>query len=85
MTAQVSLGDLEPSDYERENTSVIGIGARVYGESDDLDSVWGYGFMDMSWERAALDFALDIGAFETARAEMRERAECAARDIVTVD
>src|SRR4051812_25039172 len=37
-------GDIEPTDYERENLSVIGCAARVAGDDDDLDAVWGYAF-----------------------------------------
>lgn len=77
-------GDIEPSDYERANLSVIGCAARVAGDDDDLDAVWGYGFIDRDWEREAVSFALECGFFERARLELAERAEWAARDTITV-
>lgn len=76
-------GDLEPSDYERENLQVIGVAARADGE--DLDSVWGYGFIDSDWEREAVSCALECGFFDRSRRELSERAEWAARDVQTID
>jgi hypothetical protein len=82
-------GDIEPSDDERERLQVIGCAARIAGEPDDLDAVWGYGYLDdgsyLQWQREAVSFALGCGFFDTARRELAERAEWAARDVLTVD
>lgn len=76
-------GDCEPTEYERENLQVIGVAARAHGE--DLDSIWGYGFIDGSAEREAISCALECGMFDASRREMTERAYWAARDIPTID
>jgi hypothetical protein len=78
-------GDIEPTEYERNNLSVIGCAARVAGDDHDLDAVWGYGFIAGDWEREAVSFALECGFFERARLELAERAEWAARDTLTVE
>jgi hypothetical protein len=76
-------GDCEPTEYERANLSVIGVAARANGE--DLDSIWGYGFIDGTAEREAISCALGCGMFDASRLEMSERAHWAARDVPTVD
>jgi hypothetical protein len=78
-------GDIEPTDHERENISVIGCAARVAGDDDDLEAVWGYAFTGGDWEREAVSFAVECGFFERARLELAERAEWAARDTITVE
>jgi hypothetical protein len=74
-------GDLEPTEFERENLSVIGVAARAHGE--DLDSVWGYGFIDGCAEREAISCALECGMFDASRLELSERAYWDARGVPT--
>lgn len=77
-------GDVEPTDDERGKLEVIGLGVRVTGEDDDLDACWGYGYLHGDWERAAVEFACDMGYPATVERELANRADAAARDIVTI-
>lgn len=76
-------GDLEPSEYERENLCVIGVAARANGE--DIDAIWGYGFIDGCVEREAISCALQYGMFDASRLELSERTYWEARDVPTED
>lgn len=82
-------GDIDPTDDERDATDVIGVSVRLVGDdpSDSLMALWGIGFnrYKSDPEREALSFAVESGYFDLAQAEVRERAEWAARDTVTVD
>lgn len=76
-------GDVEPTEYERNNLEVIGVALRIDGASDDLDSVWGYGYIDDDSEREALSCALQHGMVDVGRRERSERESWAARDVMT--
>jgi hypothetical protein len=76
-------GDIEPSDFDRENLSVIGI-VVTDASGEALDSCWGYGFTAGDTDREAASFALSIGALDTIAREASERAHWAARDVATV-
>lgn len=77
-------GDIEPDDEDRDNLEVIGIGVRVAGDEDDLDSLWSIGYLDGRMEYAALLAAVEHGMLDTARREASERAYWSARDVETV-
>lgn len=77
-------GDLEPSEADRDNLEVIGIGVRVAGDEDDLDSLWSIGYLDGRMEYAALLAAIEHGMLKRARREASERAYWSARDVETV-
>jgi hypothetical protein len=77
-------GDMEPSDHERENLSVIGVEV-LDANGEHLDSCWGYGFTSGDVEREAASFALEMGAVQTIEREASERAYWSARDVLTVD
>lgn len=78
-------GDIEPTEHEREDLQVIGVGVRIAGEADDdLDSIWGVAFLDGDYERLTLSTALECGFIDRALEEIRERAYWAACDVVTV-
>lgn len=77
-------GDIEPSDDDREALEVIGVGVRVAGEVDDLDSLWGVGYLNHDFQRQAIETAVWHGMVDRALTEIRERAEWAARDTITV-
>jgi hypothetical protein len=77
-------GDIEPSEQDRRDLQVIGVAGRERADADDLDAIWGVGFLSGDWEREAVSAALEHGLIETARRELRERAEWAARDVETI-
>jgi len=76
-------GDIEPSEQERAELLVIVVGVGLPGEPD-LDTIGGVGYFGGDYETEGLSAALEYGFIETARKEIRERAEMAARDIVTL-
>jgi hypothetical protein len=78
-------GDIEPTDRERERLEVIGVGVRIAGESDDLATVWSVGYLSGDFQREAIMFAVDAGYLDLAASEIANRADAAARDIVTVE
>lgn len=77
-------GDIEPDDDDRDDLEVIGIGVRVTGDDDDLDSLWSIGYLDGRMEHAALSAAVESGMLDLARREASERAYWLARDVETV-
>jgi hypothetical protein len=72
-------GDLEPTERERESLEVIGVGVRIDGDDDDLDSIWscGYDGYKQSSHDCALEMASYYGFIDAARAELAERARTA--------
>lgn len=80
-------GDDEPSEWDRENLQAIGV-RLVIGDDDREDALWGIGFTDGDWEKAALEVIVGDCWLESAREwidhENAERADAAARDIETV-
>jgi hypothetical protein len=71
-------GDIEPTDYERENLQVIGVGVRLPGDEDDLDTIWGVGWTDGSAATTeAVRTAVSYGFIDRARNELAERERLA--------
>jgi hypothetical protein len=65
-------GDIEPTEQEREDLEVIGLGVGLPGE-EDLETVWGYGYTSGDPEREALSWALGDGFIDVGRRELAER------------
>lgn len=69
-------GDIEPTEQERRDLEVIGLGVGLPGE-DDLETVWGYGYTSGDPEREALSWALGDGFIDVGRRELAERERLA--------
>jgi hypothetical protein len=72
-------GDIEPSDDERARLQVIGVGVRVVGDDDDLDSIWGVAWLDgdSSLTAGTISTAIGYGFIDRARDEIAERTRLA--------
>lgn len=68
-------GDIEPTDDDRSNLEVIGVGVRLNGEQTDRDSIWSVGYTDHDMRRNALQTAVYYGFVADARAEVERRRE----------
>lgn len=70
-------GDIEPSEQERRDLQVIGVGVRIVGDDDDLDNIWGVGYLHGDAEREAASTALQYGFIDAAKRELAERERLA--------
>jgi hypothetical protein len=72
-------GDLDPTEEERANLGVVGVGVRLDGTDIDLDVIWGIGYLaDRSEpEREGLSTAVEYGFIDSAREAIERKRQIA--------